>query len=258
MRAPDAAFADPRLAALYDGLDADRRDLDAYLAIADELGAHRVVEIGCGTGSLAVLLAARGYDVVGVDPAAASLDMARAKPDAGRVEWLHGDATVLAGRGLDADLAVMTSNVAQVFVDDEDWSATLAATRTALRPGGWLVLETRRPEARDWQHWHVPPTEVQLSDGRRVVVRRTVTAVDLPLVTFESVTVVDGESLPSVSTLCFRSQDEVVADLRQHGFTIHEVREAPDRPGKELVLLASASSPSPGPQPRSGGSQGGP
>ena len=45
----------------------------------------------------------------------------------------------------------MTGNVAQVFVSDEDWSSTLDAVHGCLRPGGWFVFETRRPEARDWE-----------------------------------------------------------------------------------------------------------
>ncbi len=79
MRAPDPAFADPRLAFLYDVLDDDRSDLDAYMAIAEEVRASSVIDIGCGTGSLAVRLARSGRTVVGVDPAGASLDIALAK-----------------------------------------------------------------------------------------------------------------------------------------------------------------------------------
>ena len=48
-----------------------------YAAIVDELGARSVLDVGCGTGTFALLLAARGIEVVGVDPAVASLDVAR-------------------------------------------------------------------------------------------------------------------------------------------------------------------------------------
>jgi len=65
----DNAFEHPRLAAIYDALDTDRSDLDVYAGIAKELGARRVLDVGCGTGTFAVLLADRGFDVTGVDPA---------------------------------------------------------------------------------------------------------------------------------------------------------------------------------------------
>jgi SAM-dependent methyltransferase len=240
VREPDAVFADPRLAVLYDFFDDDRSDLDAYLAIVEEVGARTVIDVGCGTGSLAVLLADRGVDVVGVDPATASLDVAREKPGAGRVRWVDGDATALADLHLQADLAVMTGNVAQVFVDDADWRRTLAAIRSSLRPGGWLVFETRRPEARAWEGWEDPPTTVELPGGVTAVISRTVTDVSLPLVSFVSVTEIDGAVLPSSSTLRFRDRDEIARDLTDHGFEVMEVRDAPDRPGLENVFLAQA------------------
>ena len=37
----------------------------------------------------------------------------------------------------------MTGNVAQVFITDDDWAQVLHAVRAALRPGGYLVFETR-------------------------------------------------------------------------------------------------------------------
>lgn len=238
MRAPDAGFADPRLAVLYDVLDEDRSDLDVYEAIVEELGARKVVDVGCGTGCLAVRLVARGMEVVGVDPAVASLDVARSKPDADKVTWVEGDATALAGRTREADLAVMTGNVAQVFVDDADWAQTLDAIRGALCEGGWFVFETRQPERRAWEEWDIPETVRDHPDGKRSVVSRTVTEVALPLVTFESVTVLDGEVLRSASTLRFRERAEIEVDLRSHGFEVVEVRDAPDRPGKEWVFFA--------------------
>src|SRR5256885_11633653 len=119
----DNFFEHPRLAAIYDALDPDRSDLDVYVGLTEELGARRVLDVGCGTGTFAVLLADRGFEVTGVDPAHASLDVARAKPGGDRVHWIHGDATSLPR--LQVDLATMTGNVAQAIAERADWEATL-------------------------------------------------------------------------------------------------------------------------------------
>jgi SAM-dependent methyltransferase len=115
----DPIFAERRLAEAYDPLDPDPRDLDAYAAMADELCARRVLDIGCGTGTFACLLVRGGLAVTAVDPAAASLEIARTKPGADRVRWVHGYATDLPR--LQVDLATMTGNVAQVFLTEEDF-----------------------------------------------------------------------------------------------------------------------------------------
>ena len=234
MTVPDAAFADPRLAPLYDIFDDDRSDLHVYAAIVEELGAQSVLDIGCGTGSFAVLLAARGVDVVGVDPAVASLDVARAKPGAERVRWLEGDATTLPP--LAVDLATMTGNVAQAIVEPDDWSGTLASIHEALRPGGCLVFETRDPARRAWEEWTPEAT-------RRVVAGleywTELVDVNPPHDSFRATYVFpDGEALHSDSTLRFREREEVETDLAARGYELVEVHDAPDRPGRELVFFA--------------------
>jgi len=55
----DEIFQNPRLAAIYDALDGERSDLDLYLSLVDEYDAHRILDVGCGTGSFALLLADR-------------------------------------------------------------------------------------------------------------------------------------------------------------------------------------------------------
>jgi len=236
----DALFSEPRLAELYDPLDPDRRDLDAYTAMAGEFGAATVVDVGCGTGNLACLLARAGLEVIAVDPAAASLAVARRKPGAERVRWLHGDATVLPP--LQADLATMTGNVAQVFLADQQWAATLRAVRDRLRPGGRLVFESRDPAKKAWLEWNRDQTH------RRAVVPGAgpvetwtdLTQVRGSLVSFRTTFVFesDGAVLTSDSTVRFRSRGELAGSLAAVGLTVDEVRDAPDRPGREFVFIA--------------------
>ncbi|MGW0605459.1 class I SAM-dependent methyltransferase [Streptomyces sp. NPDC002640] len=236
----DEGFRHPRLAALYDPLDPDRGDLDAYLRMAEEFAARRVLDIGCGTGVFALLLAERGIEVVGVDPAAASVDVARAKPGSGRVRWIHGDATELPP--LRVDLATMTANVAQAIVEPEVWHGTLEGARAALRPGGRLVFETRDPDRRAWEEWTREDSwQVTEVPGEGAVESWVeLVEVGLPLVSFRWTYVFssDGAVLTSDSTLRFRDRDEVERDLAGHGFVVEEVRDAPDRPGRELVFVA--------------------
>jgi len=248
----DPLFDDPRLAATYDPLDPDRSDLDAYLAMVDEFGARNVLDIGCGTGTFACLLAERGISVTGVDPAAASLEIARRKPHAEQVHWIHGDATELPP--LQVDLATMTANVAQVFLTDADFAATLRGIRAALRPGARLVFETRDPARRAWLDWdrvHTDTTADIPGIGRvrtwcdlRSVDGGVDTAGGL-LVGFQWTTEfgADGDVLTSDSLLRFRSMPEIDALLASAGFAIDEVRDAPDRPGREFVVVATATAP---------------
>jgi len=236
----DALFEDPRLAGVYDPLDPDRRDLDVYLALADELGARSVLDLGCGTGTFACALAARGIDVTAVDPAAASLEVAATKTGADAVRWVHGDATTLPPISVDA--AFMTGNVAQVFVTSEEWSATLHASHDALRPGGWLVFETRDPARRAWERWtpELTRTSAVVPGIGEVESWTEVTEVSEQLVTFRSTIAFrqDEVVLEPVSTLCFRERPELEASRIGAGFDVVEVRDAPDRPGCELVFLA--------------------
>lgn len=237
----DPIFAERRLAEIYDPLDPDRSDLDVYAAIVDELGARSVLDLGCGTGTFACLLAERGLDVIGVDPAAASLDVARAKRGADRVRWIHGDATTLPP--LQVDVVTMTANVAQVFLGDHVWAATLGDIHAALAPGGHLVFETRVPEKQAWQGWTREQSyqRVDIAGIGPVETWFVLTDVDPPFISFRATYVfeADGTTLTSDSTLRFRSRREIERSLRRAGFTVEEVRDAPDRPGLEMVFIAA-------------------
>jgi SAM-dependent methyltransferase len=236
----DALFAERRLAEVYDPLDPDRSDLDAYAAIADEVGARSVLDIGCGTGTFACLLARRGLTVTALDPAEASLEVARAKPGADRVRWVRGYAADLPP--LQVDLVTMTGNVAQVFLTDAAWAGTLRAAHAALRPGGRLVFETRDPAAKAWLEWNRESSYQRAVVPGAGVVQTWEDLLDVSgdLVTFRSTVVFesDGAVLTSESMLRFRHRDEVAASLRAAGYLVDEVRQAPDRPGRELVFIA--------------------
>jgi SAM-dependent methyltransferase len=220
----DLHYVDPRLVELYDHDNPRGADTDFYLRLAADLGARRIVDLGCGTGVLTRELAAvDGRDVIGVDPAPAMLAVARRQPDAERVQWVEGDASALGTP--EADLVVMTGNVAQVFLDEAEWAATLRAIHAALRPGGYLAFESRNPDARAWEQWNRDVTYeeidspygpmqcwlelVSVSPGRvRIVGHNVFTAT--------------GEILVASSELRFRSHAELTASLTSAGFTVQQ------------------------------------
>ncbi len=236
----DEEFRQERLAAIYDALDSDRRDLNPYVEMIEGFGAHRVLDVGCGTGTLAIMLAQRGHEVIGLDPAIASLEVARAKPDGDRVRWIEGDATALPL--IECDAVTMTANVSQFITDPSQWQASLRGIRNVLAPSGHLIFETRNPAARGWDHWTRDQTfeRVTLPTGESVERCCEVKTVSWPLIQFvwtfkfES----DDATSTSTSTLRFRERDEVEAELLGAGFQVVEVRDAPDRPGREFVFVA--------------------
>ena len=105
-------------------------------------------------------------------------------------------------------------------------------------PPLWLIL----PAAWAWQEWQAETGPVRRDvPGSGLVERRLeVTAVDLPFVSFRNTFtfLADGAVLTSDSTLRFRDRDEVEASLTARGYRVREVRDAPDRPGREFVFIA--------------------
>ena len=104
---------------------------------------ERVVDLGCGTGNVALLAAEHTADVVGVDPAARLLDVAReraAELGAG-VEFRAGAAAAIPCADASAD--VLLSVFAVIFAPDPSSSA--AEMARVLAPGGRILLSVWPP-----------------------------------------------------------------------------------------------------------------
>ncbi|MCD2180818.1 class I SAM-dependent DNA methyltransferase [Rhizobium sp. GN54] len=221
MPAFDRLFDDVDLAGFYDLENGWGADLDTCRALAADAGS--VLDLGCGTGELAVSLAG-GRRVAGVDPAAAMLDIARAKPGAAAVCFIEGDARAIR-LGETFDLIVMTGHAFQVFLTEADQRAVLATIAAHLSPSGRFVFDSRNPAVREWEEWVPQASERDLVHDRLGPVTAWNDAAHDPatgIVTYEThyLVTADGRQLSATSQILFSDRDRIEALLAESGLTV--------------------------------------
>lgn len=235
--------------ASYDELNSQDDDYRFYAGLAVGRGVKSAIDLGCGTGTLARLLAAQGIDVVAVDPDPEMLRVAASKDvtgsNAGKIQWLLGYSNVLDPAC--ADLAVMSGHVAQVFTDDESWLKALADLHHALVPGGVLAFESRNPAARKWQDWNRDATlrTVITPDGEIEFWHEIVSA-ELPLVAYDTFTknLRTQERQVNRDVLAFRDEHALRSSIERVGFVVTDVLgnwdgSPVDEKSAELIVIAS-------------------
>lgn len=99
-----------------------------------------ILDAGCGTGTLALMLAAEGYRVTGVDLSSEMIARARAKDRAGAVDWRVADITSLALEST-FDAVVSVADVFNHLPSLDEWEAALRGFRKHLRPGGLAFVD---------------------------------------------------------------------------------------------------------------------
>jgi SAM-dependent methyltransferase len=116
-------------------LAAQGHDVHGEADLVASLGLHGVLDAGCGTGRVAMELARRGIDVVGVDLDARMLAVARDK--APSIRWVEAD---LANADLDRtfDGIVLAGNV-MIFVTPGTEAVVVANLTRHLAEAGLLV-----------------------------------------------------------------------------------------------------------------------
>ncbi|MCC7492515.1 MAG: class I SAM-dependent methyltransferase [Fimbriimonadaceae bacterium] len=132
----------------------------------------RVADLACGTGQHAAALAAAGYDVVGFDPSAGALAVARAQ--FGQVTWheaAFGHCAVVGEAPFDA--AICLGNSWPHLLTPAALRAAVADLGRLLRPGGRALLAMRHlaRSRRDRERW-LPLRTVTDPDGTEWVFQR--------------------------------------------------------------------------------------
>ncbi len=141
---------------IYDALTASiisggpvEGDIDFYRRLAGETGGP-ILDVGCGSGRVAMALAADGHEVVGIDLSVPMLRLAGQRREAlsadvaARLSFHQADMTSLA-LGRDFALIVVPYRVFQFLLTTDAQRRTLAALRSHLRPDGRLVLDLFDP-----------------------------------------------------------------------------------------------------------------
>ncbi|MGH2747923.1 MAG: class I SAM-dependent DNA methyltransferase [Actinomycetota bacterium] len=162
-------------AAAYDRIYEDK-DYDGETDLLEEIfqrygpgPVKRVLDLGCGTGNHALSLAARGYEVVGVDNAPGMLGSARAKANAAGVAatFFEGDIRKLDLDGT-FDAVVLLFAVLGYQCTNEDVQSTLEGARRRMADGGLLAFDV----------WYGPAVLVQRPRQRiRVLENQGVTLI---------------------------------------------------------------------------------
>src|SRR6185295_2709870 len=139
----DTTYGDA-IADIYDDMHAIDAN-DAVALVAELANGGRVLELGVGTGRVALPLAARGLEVHGVDVSDAMLDRLRQKPGADRIRIVKGDFTS-AIAGDDFSVAFVAFNTFFAIASLEKQKACFANVAKQLRRGGTFALECFVPD----------------------------------------------------------------------------------------------------------------
>jgi SAM-dependent methyltransferase len=157
-------FRDPQTYDLIcDAFSDDFALLDQW---TNKLG-NPLLDLACGTGRMALRLAAQGYEVTGVDLIPEMISWARKKAAARgvSVEWIVADAREFR-LGRQFPFIFMLMNAFQFLPGREDHEAMLARVREHLMPNGCFLFETRNPTPQNLQGLFNPgSSSYPLADG---------------------------------------------------------------------------------------------
>jgi len=216
----NALYADRRLVNLYDLLNSGDYEYSFY---AEQIGGqHRqVLDLGCGTGTFALRLAAAGHSVVAVDPSPMMISYARQRTGAGGVRWVVGDVGSVPNSP-PFHVMTMTGHAFQCLLTDDEVMATLQAARELLATGGSFMFETRNPIVRPWFAWtpKLSARSVYCDEHGPVDVFHECISVAEQLVEFETHYVFrqDNTSQNSRSRLRFMSSEDLADAISNAGF----------------------------------------
>ena len=146
----DAATYGDRIAEVYDEWFAVPSDTEETVGFLSELaGAGPVLELGIGTGRVALPLAQRGHAVHGVDASEAMVEKLRAKAGGESIPVSIGDFAELDIEG-EFSLVYVVFNTFFALLSQEDQVRCFASVGRRVREGGVFVIEAFVPDMTRW------------------------------------------------------------------------------------------------------------
>ena len=118
------------------------QEVDDLLHLLNLPHGSAILDLGCGYGRHALLLAARGYQVMGLDSSERLLRRAQSEAAAQgiRARWTHGDMRHIPFTNeFDAVLSLFSSF--GYFESEEENLSVLHQVQRALKPGGLLLMD---------------------------------------------------------------------------------------------------------------------
>jgi SAM-dependent methyltransferase len=166
-------FETPEWLLLATSVDPERIEREVSF-LAEQLPAGgAVLDLACGTGRIAVPLAARGYTIAGLDISHAALEIAREQGP--ELDFRQGDMRELPWPDAAFDAVINMWTAFGYFPTQEEDERVLAEVARVLKPGGVFLIDTVNAAA---LHRVLRPNEWQeLEDGTLMLERREL---DLP------------------------------------------------------------------------------
>lgn len=214
-------YQNAQIAEIYDLVNSRSQDTDFYVSLAGPRPC-RVLDLGCGTGTLCCDLAERGHRVTGVDPAGAMLAVARRKPHAEWIEWVESTAQNYKAHRF-FDLIVMTGHAFQVLLTDADALAVLETMHGHLRQRGRIAFETRNPRV-DWVgEWSGRQRLVGTPASGQLLETLEITPQDGEFISFQTSYRSPHKTLTTSSTLRFPSREHVEFLISRSGLAVRDL-----------------------------------
>ncbi|MBI2919621.1 MAG: class I SAM-dependent methyltransferase [Planctomycetes bacterium] len=133
-------------ARLYDGEMARIGFHEKWKALFDRLRipGKRALDLACGTGTVALELAGRGWEVEGVDASAEMLEVARGRAGSAGIRWTRGDLRTFEA-GKPVDLVTCAFDSVNYLLRPEDLAACFRQVAAHLAPGGRFLFDAITP-----------------------------------------------------------------------------------------------------------------